>query len=241
MSLPKRLRREQRGFSLIELIVALAVGMVILIAALTLLDRSLFTANEVDDRVGTNQRGRLPMEIVTRALRSQVCMPADLTDTGVDDSKSALTSADNSSVTLYTNLGGETPRYERRRYSFAGGQLKEEVWSSAGTAPNLTFAVNPTRTNILATRISQSGTTPVFRYYAFANSSPPTPDLALTTPLTFVDLARVVKVDVAYKADSERAANANVGANYEDSVFVRGARGPDFSLNPPEYGGPPCG
>lgn len=239
-----RVGASQRGFTLIELVAALSIGMIILLAAWTILDRSVSAADEVSDRVNTTQRARNAMEEVTGLLRSQVCLPADVTDTGLDDSKTALISAQNDEVTFYVDHGGENPLPDRRRLSYSGGTLTEQMWRPTGTAPNWVYPSTPTRTRTLGTGLAPAEVSgqpqPVFRYFAFGDGTAPTPTLALTTPLNTLDLSRTVKVDVTFAAKPERNRHDAVQATLRAAVFVRGARQSDFSTNPPEYGGPPC-
>jgi prepilin-type N-terminal cleavage/methylation domain-containing protein len=67
--------RDESGFSLVELVVALAIGTVVLLAAFMLVDASTPLAQRTNDRVDAFQRGRLALDIVGAELRSQVCMP----------------------------------------------------------------------------------------------------------------------------------------------------------------------
>ena len=90
-----RRARSQSGHTLMELVVAMAIGMGILLIAFHLLDRSLGLTREVSDRVDAVQRGRLAMDTMTRQLRSQVCLGAN----------AALVDASADSVTFYSNLG----------------------------------------------------------------------------------------------------------------------------------------
>ena len=70
---PARLR-DERGFTLIELLVAMVIGMIVLIAAFMVLDRTISASGQVADRSEALQRGRQAMELITRQLRSQVCV-----------------------------------------------------------------------------------------------------------------------------------------------------------------------
>ncbi len=65
---------DERGMTLIEMLVAMSVGMVVLLAAFMLLDRSFTASGQIADREDALQRGRQAMELMTRQLRSQVCV-----------------------------------------------------------------------------------------------------------------------------------------------------------------------
>ena len=70
----RRRASDERGFTIIELMVAMSVGMVVLLAAFMLLDRSFTASGQIADRQEALQRGRQAMELITRQLRSQVCV-----------------------------------------------------------------------------------------------------------------------------------------------------------------------
>jgi len=244
MSRVRRLGEDQRGFTLIELMTAISIGMVVLFAAWTILDHSVSAADDVSDRVDTTQRGRVAMEEITGQLRSQVCLPEDVTDTTLDDSKTALINAGANEVTFYTDHGGENPLPDRRRLSYSAGTITEQVWRPTGIAPDWVYPASPTRTRKLGTGLAPAEVSgqpqPIFRYFAYNNAQPPSPDLALTAPLNTLDLSRTVKIDVAFSSKPERKRHDEVASTLEGTVFVRGARSSDFTTNPPEYGGPPC-
>ena len=67
--------RDESGWTLIELLMAMTIGVVVLLAAFMLVDASAPLAQKTQDRVDAAQRGRLAMEIIGAELRSQVCMP----------------------------------------------------------------------------------------------------------------------------------------------------------------------
>ena len=67
-------KKNQAGFALTELVVAMTVGLIVLMAAFLLLDRAHSASNEISDRQDAVQRGRQAMENLTRQIRSQVCL-----------------------------------------------------------------------------------------------------------------------------------------------------------------------
>lgn len=240
----RRVGADQRGFTLVELMSTISIGMIILLAAWAIIDRSASAADSVSDRVNTTQRGRIAMEDITGLLRSQVCLPEDVSDTTLDDSKTALISATGNDVTFYTDFGGENPLPDRRKISYSSGTITETLWRPTGTAPDWVYPASPTRTRKLGTGLAPAQVNgvdqPVFRYYAYNTAQPPEPNLALTAPLSTLDLSRTVKIDISFASKPERKRHDDVASTQEATVFVRGARQSDFSTNPPEYGGPPC-
>ena len=116
MSLRRRIRSsDERGFTLIELLVAMSIGVVLLLAAFMLLDRSFTTSASIADRQDGLQRGRQAMELMTRQLRSQVCVivpPATAYSPPV-------TSATDTAVTFYGSLNESSTNVEKRTLTFS--------------------------------------------------------------------------------------------------------------------------
>jgi Tfp pilus assembly protein PilW len=67
---------DSRGFTLAELVVAMALGMIVLLAAFTVIDRAFTTNKAVSDREDALQRGRIALEQMTRQIRSMTCAGA---------------------------------------------------------------------------------------------------------------------------------------------------------------------
>ena len=219
-------RRDEQGFTLVELLSSLAIGMVVLFAIFGLLDYSVSAQRKVEDRVDAVQRGRNAMETITQQLRSQICLGPGYP---------AITAADGNSVTFYTDLGGDTPKLQRRTIAFdsATGRVTETDWAMSGsipTAPTYTLV----RTINLATNLVPVGTTPFFRYYGFA-ANPVTPNRLLTSPGPLLDgeLPSVVKIGISFVARPTRGGNLTnrVPTTFENDVYVRtsDASDPDHS------------
>ena len=210
-----RLRRDQRGFTLVELLSSMAVGMVVIFAIFGLLDYSVSAQRKVEDRVDAVARGRNAMETITQQLRSQICLGPGYP---------AITSADSNSVTFFTDLGGDTPKLQRRTITFnpSTGTVTETDWNMSGSipaSPTYTLA----RTVNLATNLVGVANTGFFRYYAFTQN-PVTPDRQLTSlPLVESDRAQVVKIGVSFVARPTRGGNLTnqVPTTFQNDVYVR--------------------
>jgi len=70
----RRLNDDQRGFTLVELLTAISIGMIVLMAAFMVLDRTISASGQIADRSEALQRGRQAMSTITRELRSAVCV-----------------------------------------------------------------------------------------------------------------------------------------------------------------------
>lgn len=204
----------ERGFTLVELLVTISVGMVVLFAVFGLLDVSLRASSRVQDRTDVVQRGRNAMEQITQELRSQTCLGSGYP---------ALTQADSNSMTFYADLGDETFTPQKRTLTYSAGTIVERLYPmTGGTLPNVTFAATPSRTRTLITNIAPVSGTPVFRYYKFTLTDPITPSVLMTTPLSAADLANTVRIAVSFVAQPlQGTANNSVSTTFENYVYVR--------------------
>jgi prepilin-type N-terminal cleavage/methylation domain-containing protein len=220
----QRLRRrlaDQRGFTVMELLVASLLGVVVLLAAAALMDGAQGQNARISGRVEGTQRGRVAMEQVTQRLRSQVCL----------GTATPVLNAQDTEMTFYADFGDEAFTPEIRRLYVQGGVLREQVWNGTGTPPNVTFPATPTRTRVLASGIAQAKDAagvaiPYFRYYAYDASSPTEPKELLPTPVSIDDRARLVRVQVALRTRVPRY-DERVDTNFVNSVIVRMANPTD--------------
>jgi hypothetical protein len=207
--------RDESGFTLTELLVALGAGVVVLFAILGLLDTSTRLSATTVDRVETTSRARLAMDLLTRQVRSQLCLGTDLP---------AMTAATPTSMTFYGSLAPEaSPLVVQRRtltYDAANERLLETVWTGAGVRPLITFNTPPT-TSVIADGIVPDGTTPIFEYYRFqvpAAGGTARPQLITTTPLAADDLARTVQIGFNFVAVGRRPATR---VEMASTIYVR--------------------
>ena len=224
---------DERGFSLPELLVAMVIGMVVLLAAFMVLDRSFTASGQIADRTEALQRGRIAMNLITRQLRSQVCVGA---------TKVPVAAGSDTSVSFYADLSdGSTPiRLRTLTFNPTTDTITESVVTGAGTYPNLTFTSPPT-TKPLLTKVKQimDGSTarPIFRYYGYVTG---TTDGSLVqllpaSPLSSANLSRVAVINIGFRAFADRSlVNDKDSAVLEDDVYVRVAS----PTNPQD--GPAC-
>jgi prepilin-type N-terminal cleavage/methylation domain-containing protein len=179
--------RSEAGVTLIELLVAMMIGLVTMSAAIALLQTAQRQSTATAARVNATQRGRVLMDTMTRELRSQVCYSPTVP---------ALISATNDSVKFYADLGDGSTPIEQRELIFdpAAKTITERTWAGVGTP--VTFPTM-TRSRELLSDVTRRAApnAATFRYYAYTTATPPRPDtVPLPTPLNAVDLARVAVV-----------------------------------------------
>jgi type II secretory pathway component PulJ len=220
-----RLRDEERGVTLVEFVVAMALGMVVLIAVFGLVEATQRSSSRITQRIDAAQRGRIAMEQMTQSLRSLVCVqPAG------DAAPSLIASGDGSQVTVYAAIQGGVagqaapsplaPQRRQYRYDAAANMITETVAPGVGTMPALSFPTTRPARTVLADVAAPSGAT-VFSYYTYKadGTIDPTP---LAVPLTDATRNRVVRIGVNFVSrptggSKERA----VQAPFQNVVSVR--------------------
>jgi prepilin-type N-terminal cleavage/methylation domain-containing protein len=200
----KRLRRRasgQSGFTLIELLAGMMVGLIVLMAAFTLVDHATSASQAIANRQDAVQRGRIAMERITRQLRSQVCL---------GEETEPITAGDANSVTFFADLSDGSKNVEQRvlTYSPTAKTITEQTWVGVGTYPALTFPGPPLTPNILlrkAEAVKVNGTPqPIFRFFAFKVGGVAGDMEELPVPLSPTDASRTIMVKVAFVAMPDR-------------------------------------
>jgi hypothetical protein len=231
--------RDESGFSLPELLTALIIGMVVLLATLDLLDNTISVGSGVNRRVDALQHGRTALDVITRDLRSQVCVGIDdPAAAGGSSSQPSLIAGTDDSVDFYVDLGdGTTARPPERRtivFDPTAQTIEERIYKPTGGAGNYVFPATPTSTRTLISDVAQDGSTPIFRYYAFDTQTPPTPSVLLpaSSGLSTADMARTARTAIAFKALSDNGSSTGA-ASLHDDVYRR-AVDPNKTILTPE-------
>jgi Tfp pilus assembly protein PilV len=229
------------GYTLIELMISMALTLVIVLAAFTLLEFTTRNVARTTERVHVTQAGRIVMERLMLELHSSCVSP------GV----APIRSGSSSTVLRYISASGTTANstnVELHEVIFtapagkATGSLTEKSWPGTGTGPAYTFneAATPTK-QLLLTGVKQSQTEeatptaiPVFRYYRYyatGDASPvygalnPTELTPLSTTLSSEESTRVVKVAVNITVTPEGTETKGVindrALPFEDTALLR--------------------
>ena len=214
-----RLHKDESGYSLTELLMAMIVGLIVLFAAFLLLDTANSTSAQIADRQDAVQRGRSAMELLTRQVRSQVCLGAAV---------QPITYGDPDTVTFYADLTDGSKNIERRKITFdaTAKTITEQVYPGTGPYPDLVFPVAPAQTRVLLTKVERaadSGTPIAFlRYYAYDAAGAPGALRQLPTPLSGANAPLVVMMKIAYKAfpDTKNPRDRD-STSFHNDVYVR--------------------
>jgi prepilin-type N-terminal cleavage/methylation domain-containing protein len=205
--------RSESGFTLIEMLAAMTIGMIVLLAAFDLMDNSLAVSGQVSARTDASQRGRGAIDEMTRALRSQVCV----------NGGAPVSSAGDNQVTFTFDLsnGSTPPQRTQLTYSPATRTISQGTWDGSGTEPTLTFPGAP-RGDTLLTDVDPEPSKPIFSYWALRPGSGGTQFDPLDAAAATADPTLIARIDVAFVAHAsgqvEKPENAST---IEDSVFVR--------------------
>lgn len=211
-----RLRAED-GFSLTELLAAMAIGIVIILAAFTVIDNSVAVNTKVAGRADATQRGRAAMDEITRALRSAVCA----------NNTPPIRTATPTQVTFTVDLSDGTSLPAQRQFSYSPttDTIAQSAWTGTGTANAVQWTGTPTTSTVLTGSDPDPSTTPAGAIFTYWKLDPDTSGQTLTPLAGTVapaDLARIARIDVAYVTrPTNVSAIDDRAANFQDSIIFR--------------------
>jgi hypothetical protein len=217
---------DSRGFTLMELVVAMALGMIVVLASFTVIDRAFMTNKAVSDREDALSRGRIALEQMTRQIRSMTCA----------GNTAPIALATDSEVDFYAYLGDPTkggslvPDLHKLTYDSTKKTIVETDYTvtDVNTAPP-TVNATPSKTRTLLTNVVPVASTPVFSYYTFdpnaAKGSGSFIQLSTANSPPGVDaasLATIVKVSINYLTmPTGIKVNDPHSTTFQDDVFWR--------------------
>ncbi|HEY4098233.1 MAG TPA: prepilin-type N-terminal cleavage/methylation domain-containing protein [Baekduia sp.] len=206
------LRDEQHGFSLVELLAAMAIGSLVLTVLMTIFITGVQGTSRIQDRVDSAQRARVALDSITTLLDSQVCVPrVSGTSTNILSDAPVIAGSDGSSVTFYGDLSGAgtQPMKYTIAYSPTAKTLTKYTYAATGNTPTRSFLATKTAVLIVSDVMptSVNGVVqPIFTYYTYLSgtaaqngqiSPAPSP-----VPLTPDASPQVVRVGVQFQAYS---------------------------------------
>jgi hypothetical protein len=219
--------RQEAGRSLMELMTAITIGMIVMLAMFALLDNTVRLNTSAMAKTDAMQRGRLAMDVMTQELRSQVCLD-NLAGPAI------VTGATANTVEFYSDFSegdGTVPPTKRRlSYNPATGDVTTAIWVTDVLEPRPgDFPVAPDNTHLRLENIAlqndgAGNTIPFLRYYAYRwVGNPPRPEasLELVPPLDATEARRVARIDVSLVAQPLGADDRTKGVNLTDQVMAR--------------------
>jgi Tfp pilus assembly protein PilW len=217
------LAADESGFTILELIVSAAAGVVLMLALFAVFDISTVQSARSIDRVESSQRGRTAMEQLVQALHSS-CVAASVAP--------VLSTSDGTNLKFVSQFGSApvlTPNEHVVTVQADGvkpyNDLVDKVYATTGgSAPNWTFSTTPTATKTLAENVTQATVSgvaqPYFQYFSYtAGAISSTP---LTTPLSATDAASAVQVTVSIAVGpTDGSTDVHRITNLSDAVVLR--------------------
>ncbi len=211
---------EQRGVTLVELLVTVALGMIVIMAVLTVTEVAMRSSAKTSTRVAADQRARPVMQRLVDQLHSTCIGP---------EAGPILAGSTSSSLSFLHQTGSAvTPTPNKVVVSLGSGTLDEAVYpSTGGAAPNWTFSTTPSSSRQLLTGVGPAAlgeppsNAPLFRYYSYNGGViNPTP---LPTPLSAADAILAVQVEVAFSVSplGNPVQDSKAPVTISDSVLVR--------------------
>jgi prepilin-type N-terminal cleavage/methylation domain-containing protein len=166
--------RQQHGFTLIEVLVAMLTSVVVTGALFGILLVTLHQTSRITDRVQASQLGRTAMTKMVDELHS-ACLARELSPVQANSSPSELrfeTGFSEKPVIEYKEASEHrilwTGTYPK------SGNLIDKTYEAKSTStwPKFAFEVTPASEVLLAEYVyAQSATVPIFRYYKYATSA----------------------------------------------------------------------
>ena len=204
----------ERGFTLIETLVAMVTGLVVVSAAFTILEVSLRQSTRIADRVSADQRGRVGLEKILQELHSScVSNGANPIQEKSSATKLIFESHSGSSEPFFTNG-------VRHEIILEGTTLNDKIYqSNGGVEGRWLFPTTPTKTVVLMTNVYAPSSGSMFEYFKYTKTSLTT---AQTVPLTKAEAKATAKVNVSFSAapDSNNTATGRPVA-YSGGAVLR--------------------
>jgi prepilin-type N-terminal cleavage/methylation domain-containing protein len=219
--------RDERGFTLIELIVASAIGLLVCGAAFAILAVSYKLLRNDSDRVDANQQGRTAMLKIEQLLNSS-CVDGLGVSTVLGGS-TAGTGAPPSGANSITFVASRsdnptTPPSEYQVYLNSANQLDLATYPGTGPEPNTTFPTTPPTTETL---ISHAALVPItsgiFSYYPYLSSGALSTSPSGVTPyLGATSAAAVAGIGIQFEAQPSDGVTVSGGsADFASQVVLR--------------------
>jgi type II secretory pathway component PulJ len=227
------LARDERGASLMELLVAIVSGVVVMMALFAILNVSLSQTSRVTGRVEADQAGRIAMEKIMNELHSS-CVAGYIApvEAKSDEHQLIFVSESGSQATFSTVHRHVISLQETTPEKFV---LTDTAYPSTGSELNyseLSFSAKPSTTTTLLGNAGQSeeksAPVPVFQYYRYYTTEDkgatigqldPTP---LKVPLSTEEAKLVAEVAVRFTSKPrEGKVSAGNSADLSDTAVLR--------------------
>jgi prepilin-type N-terminal cleavage/methylation domain-containing protein len=228
----KRLRRlrDERGFTLVELLVVMVAGVVVSSALFMIVDVTLHQTTRTFSRVDASQRARTAMETIEQELHS-ACYANDAFP---------VIAGTPTSISFWSQYGSGpnlTPTKHTIALDTTTGDLTDSTYTTSGTSPNWVAASTASRVNTLLTNVTQAPSTAVFSYYALRSTG----SLGLGSSVSGTTARRVSEVRITFVVSPSGGSNIRSDVTPDtvtNTVTLRLTAIPNPSPTTEEW--PPC-
>jgi prepilin-type N-terminal cleavage/methylation domain-containing protein len=207
--------RSERGFTLIELMVATVLGLIISTATLAIVIGSVHLTSNYSDRVDATQEGREAMQRITQQLDSS-CVASAVAP--------ILATSDANDVWFYSALSDSpTIQPNEVEISYTSGSLVMDTYPySSGTNPaNWAFSSTANSSTLLP-NAAQYSSTPVFQYYGYSSNGTLSSTPYTLSPTLGTNAATTAEVVVTFQAQPTNKWTAlGRPASFTDAVVLR--------------------
>lgn len=211
--------RGQDGFTLIEMMVAMVVGLIVSTATVAIVITSVHLTSNYDDRVEATQQGRTAMVAITQRLNSS-CVVATVAP--------ILAASDANDVWFYSSFGLAHPDLptilpNRVEMSVTGNSLV--MYTSANTGSGntpATWSFSAPAPFVLLANVAQVPSTPFFQYFGYGTAGAlSTTAYPLATTLG-ANAASTAEVAINFQAVPSNGWTAlSRPASFSDAVVLR--------------------
>jgi prepilin-type N-terminal cleavage/methylation domain-containing protein len=210
--------RDQRGFTIIELLVSVSASLIVMMGVVTLETTVIHQQARITNRVDAQSRARPAMTRIVQGLHS-ACVTSHIVpiQTGSTGTSISFLSEPGSAPSL-------TPHLHKVYFVPASGttpsMLKEAIYpATGGSAPNWTFSSTPSSDMQLLTNVAAPGGV-IFRYYDFVTGTGALNTTPLTTPLSDTSAARTSYVTISFTSASGTSKNGGVNTQDPNSPLL---------------------
>jgi prepilin-type N-terminal cleavage/methylation domain-containing protein len=223
----------ERGFTLVELLVAMAASIVVLLGIFGLVDVSTRSSARVASHVEADQRARPVMQRLIDELHSTCVGP---------NTQPVLAGSGDSALTFLARTGSAvTPAPDKHVVTLTGSTLSESIFPATNSSAPWTFATTASSTTQLLTNVgaaslgSPPSSVPAFQYFGYQGAQLST--TPLPTPLISADAARATEVTVSFSVAplTTPVADQHAAVSVSDSAILRLSPASENSsdVNPP--------
>ena len=220
--------RDERGYTLIEMIAATAGGLVVAGAAMALLAASYHMLSNGADRVDANQQGRTALLRIEQLMNSSCVAGVGVSPiVGGSSAGSGAPPSGANSVTFYASQSDSpaTPPNEYVLYLSGGGALNLDTYSNpTGSEPDWVFPTTHTTATLVTHAANTPGTSALFNYYQYAASGQlnTTADTLVGGYLPSASASSVAAVTIQFEAfATDNNTSIGNGVNFSDQVVLR--------------------